>query len=83
VQEDSTWIGMREFARVYGRTKAWSWYNAASGNLLDFGITTLQVERTGSGKPNSRSWYFLVPNVVLEEQDETSNPPVVPSAPKP
>ena len=57
---------MREFASLYGRTRPWAYMNAVSGNLIDFGISTLQIARTASGKRNSRRWYFLVPDTLLE-----------------
>ena len=78
--DEYTWCTLKEFARIYGRTRAWAYFNAASGNFMDFGITTLQVARTPSGLRNSRSWYFCVPNVVLA--DQTSNSPVDQPLPK-
>jgi len=69
-----TWCTLKEFAHVYGRTRAWAWHSAA------FGITTLQVARTPTGLRNSRSWFFCVPRSILE--DQTSNSPVDQPLPK-
>ena len=66
MQEESTWISLREFAELYGRTRAWAYMSAVSGSLIDFGISTLQIARTNSGKRNSRRWYFYVPDSLLQ-----------------
>jgi hypothetical protein len=60
-----TWVGLDEFARIFGRTKVWAIVNARDGHFSEFGILTLRAEKAYQGHCR---WYFLIPEEFMLNQ---------------